>query len=176
MSLAAQARNVHGIVRLLLWLTFSSLFTMSGQTLEIKLIDGRNGRPIQNSCVNVWIGGAQKDALAIPSDKDGIAHLRLTSKDDEVDTQNHWKACGAFGAINPVVKYEDFIEVNVGYVVCEPHGTDFSWLELKKIPTKQLMQTGVVTANACGKFAASPVPGELIIFVRPLNFWEKFKQ
>jgi hypothetical protein len=55
--------------------------------------------------------------------------------------------------------------------VCEPHGTDFSWLELKKIPTKELMQTGVVTANACGKFAASPVPGQLIIFVRPLNLW-----
>jgi hypothetical protein len=176
MSLAAHARNARSIVRLLLLLTICLPFIVSGQTLDIKLIDGRNGRAIPNSCVNVWIGGAQKDALAIPSDKDGVAHLRLTSKDEEVDTQNHWKGCGAFGVINPVVKYEDFVEVNVGYVLCEPHGTDFSWLELKKIPTKQLMQTGVVTANACGKLAASPVPGELIIFVRPLNFWEKFKQ
>ena len=66
--------------------------------------------------------------------------------------------------INPVVKYKDSIKINVGYVVCEPHGTDFSWLEVKNIPTKQLVQGGVVTANTCGKHTASPRPGEVIIF------------
>jgi len=93
-----------------------------------------------------------------------------------MDTQNHWKACGEFGVINPVVKYGDFVEVNVGYVVCEPHGTDFSWLELRKLPTKQLMQRGLVSANTCGKATVSPRPGELIIFVRPLNLWERLRQ
>ena len=78
--------------------------------------------------------------------------------------------------INPVVKYEDFVSVNVSYVVCEPHGTDFSWLEVKKLPTREVMRRGVVTANTCGKPTATPIPGQITIFVRPLNFWERLNQ
>jgi len=176
MSLAAQARNVHGIVRVLLLLTFGSLFTISGQTLEIKLIDGRNGRPIPNTCVNVWVGDERKYPLTIPTDTNGTARVRLTTDPAEVKTDDSWKACGDLGVINPVVQYKDLFKVNVGYVVCEPHGTDFSWLEVKRLPTREVIQRGVVTANTCGKSTASPTPGQVTIFVRPLNFWEKFKQ
>ena len=78
--------------------------------------------------------------------------------------------------ISPVVKYKDFVKVNVGYVICEPHGTDFSWLEVKPFPTEQFIREGFVTANTCGRPMASARPGELVIFVRPLSWWEKLKQ
>jgi hypothetical protein len=64
---------------------------------------------MSNSYVNVWVGTKRKEAMVIPTDKDGIARLRLTDND-------------------------------------------------------------------CGKATASPKPGELIIFVRPLTWWEKLKQ
>lgn len=176
MSLMAHARTVPIMVRLLLLLTFGSVFTLSAQTLEIKLIDGRNGHPIANTCVNVWVGEERKDPLTIPTDTHGTARLRLTNDSAEINTDDSWKACGDFGVINPVVQYKDLFKVNVGYVVCEPHGTDFSWLEVKKLPTREVMQRGVVTANTCGKSNASPTPGHITIFVRPLNFWEKLKQ
>lgn len=38
-----------------------------------------------------------------------------------------------------------------------------------------VLQHGVVTANYCGNTTASPQPGEIIIFVRPLTWWEKLK-
>ncbi len=176
MSLGAHARTVPSMVQVLLLLTFGSVFTMSGQTLEIKLIDGRNGHPMANTCVNVWVGDERKYPLVIPTDTNGIAHISLTTDRAEIKTDDSWKACGDLGVINPVVQYQDLFKVNVGYVVCEPHGTDFSWLEVKKLPTKEVIQRGVVTANTCGKSTASPTPGQVTIFVRPLTFWEKLKQ
>jgi hypothetical protein len=164
-------------MRLFLWVTFSSVSTLlSAQTLEIKLIDGRNGHPMANTCVNVWVGDERKYPLAVPTDKNGAARLQLTESDVEVNTNDGWKGCGEFGVINPVVKYKDFIKVNVGYVVCESHRTDYSWVEVKNIPTKRIVHEGVVSANTCGKPTASPKPGELIIFVRPLSFSEKLNQ
>ena len=176
MSLRAHAWPVPIMVRVLLLLTFSSAFTLSAQTIEVKLIDGRNGHAIANTCVNVWVGEHQKDALAIPTDKDGVASLRLTDIDTEISTQNRWKQCGEFGVTNPVVRFGDSITINAGYVLCQPQGTDYSWLALKKFPTKQILAEGVVTPNTCGKHTASPVPGQVFVFVRPLSFWEKLKQ
>jgi len=174
--LRVQTWPVPIILRLLLLLTFSSAFPLSAQTIEVKLIDGRNGHPIANSCVNVWVGNEQKDALAIPTDNDGVARLRLTDSDAEINTQNRWKQCGAFGVINPVVRFESSVTINAGYVLCQPQGTEYSWLALKNFPTEQILADGVVTPNACGKHTARREPGELIVFVRPLSFWDKFKQ
>jgi hypothetical protein len=165
-------------VMLLLTLLFvgSHGILLYAQTLQIKVIDGRNGRPLANTCVNVWVGNERKDPLAIPTDRNGIARLQLTENDAELNTAHRSKDCGDFGVISPVVKYKDSVKVNVGYVICEPHGTDFSWLEVKPFPTEQFIREGFVTANTCGSPMASARPGELVIFVRPLNWWEKLKQ
>lgn len=176
MSLRISAWPVPIMVRLLLLLTLSSVADLSAQTIEVKLVDGRNGHAIANTCVNVWVGDYQKDALAIPTNKNGVASLRLTDIDSETNTQNRWKQCGEFGVANPVVRFKNLITINAGYVLCQPEGTDYSWLALKNFPTKQILADGVVTPNACGKHTASPVPGQVIVFVRPLNFWEKLKQ
>lgn len=146
------------------------------QTLRIKLVNGRNGRPIANSCINVWVGNAQKEAMAIPTDGDGVATLRLTENDGEVDVHERWKPCGHFGVINPIVKYSDSFRVNAGYVLCQPHKPDYSWLSIEPFSTREVLRSGVVTANLCGEAKASAEPGELTVFVRPLTFWEKMKE
>jgi hypothetical protein len=40
------------------------------QTLEIKLVDGRNGHPMvgASSYVNVWVGTERKAAIVVPTD------------------------------------------------------------------------------------------------------------
>jgi hypothetical protein len=58
--------------------------------------------------------------MAIPTDKDGVAWLRLThSQNAEPNTRNPWKKCGDFGVINPVVKYSEVIGISAGYVLPE---------------------------------------------------------
>jgi hypothetical protein len=42
--------------------------------------------------------------------------------------------------------------------------------------TKEVLQKGIVMPNTCGKAMASPIPGVVVIFVRPLSWWQIFKQ
>jgi hypothetical protein len=53
---------------------------LDAQEIKIKLIDGRNGRPLANTCVNLWVGKDRKEATAIPTDSQGTATLHLTTE------------------------------------------------------------------------------------------------
>jgi hypothetical protein len=149
---------------------------LCAQEIKIKLIDGRNGQPLGNNYVNVWVGHDRKEATAIPVDSNGIATLRLTSENSGVDRSHQWSRCGLFGVIHPVLKYHDDIGLILGYVLCQADSGDYSWLEKHEYATRDLVQTGIVTPNTCGKATAERKPGELIIFARPLTWWERWKE
>lgn len=163
-------------VRVVLFLFVWCWIPLHAQVVKVKLVDGRSGRPVAHGCVNVWVGDQRKAAIVIPTNSDGIASLRLTDRSDEVDIHNRWKGCGDSGVIDPVVLYADSIRINVGYVLCQLHPSPESWLAMTDFPTRQLIRDGIVTPNACGKFVVSQAPGEVAIFVRPLNFWEKLRE
>lgn len=149
---------------------------LHAQTIQIRLLNGKTGRPLVGKCVNVWVGSTQKWAVALPTDKGGVASLTLTRKDSEVDTQHQWKGCGPPGVANPVFRYESTIRINAGFVVCQPHKPDYSWLATMTFSTQRVLKSGIVSPNRCGKATAAPEPGEVILFVRPLTWWEKLKQ
>jgi hypothetical protein len=151
--------------------------SLSAQTLEIRLVDGRNGRPMvgASSYVNVWVGEERKEAIVIPTDGSGVARLLLTSKASEVNiprTQNN----GSLVVNHPIVKYDEFFQINSPYVLCGPGGSNYSWLGLEKFSMKEILEHGYTSANTCGKVTVSPQPSQVILFVRPLTFWEKLKQ
>ena len=149
---------------------------LNAQVVKVKLVDGKSGRPLAHSCVNVWVGTQQKTAMAIPTDDEGIASLQLTNRSDEVDTGNRSKSCGEFGVVNPVVLYADSIRINVGYVLCQAPPLAAPGLTMTDFQTRQLIRDGIVTPNTCGKSTVSLRRGELAIFVRSLSFWERLKQ
>jgi hypothetical protein len=178
---AAFRREKHhrrGILKLLpllfLFLPGMSLFA---QTIEIKLVDGRNGRPMvgASSYVNVWVGGERKEAIAIPTDEKGVARLQLTLNPSEVNIPNS-KNNGSLVVDHPIVKYDESFRINAPYVLCGPGGSNYSWLELKDFTTKEILDHGYASANTCGRATVSPQPGQMILFVRPLMLWEKLKQ
>jgi len=84
--------------------------------------------------------------------------------------------CKGQGVTNPLVKYGDTISVRAGYVLCQPHTPDYSWLAMRDFSTEEVLQRGVATANTCGAATASPKPREVTLFVRPLSWWERMKQ
>ena len=151
--------------------------SLAAQTLEIKLVDGRNGRPMvgTSAYVNVWVGGERKEAISIPTDEKGVARLQLTLNPSEVNIPNS-KNNGSIIVDHPVVKYDESFRINAPYVLCGPRGGGYSWLELKNFSTKEVLDQGYVSANTCGKATVSPQPGQVVLFVRPLTFWEKMKQ
>ena len=151
--------------------------SLSAQTIEIKLVDGRNGHPMvgTSSYVNVWVGGERKEAIAIPTDEKGVARLQLTMNPSEVNIPDS-KNNGSIVVDHPIVKYAESFRINAPYVLCGAGGRSYSWLELKNFSTKEVLDHGYASSNTCGKAAASPQPGQVILFVRPLTFWEKMKQ
>ena len=151
--------------------------SLAAQTLEIKLVDGRNGRPMvgTSAYVNVWVGGERKEAIAIPTDDNGVARLQLTLNPNEENipiSTGH----GTIVENHPVVKYAESFRINAPYVLCGTEEGNRSWLDLKNFNTKEILDHGYASANACGKVKATPQPGQVILFVRPLTFWEKMKQ
>jgi hypothetical protein len=114
--------------------------------------------------------------LETQTDTNGIIRLRLTDEGTKIDAQSQQLVCGLQGVINSIMKYGDTISIRAGYASCQPHTPDYSWLAMTDFTTKQVVQQGIVTTNSCGKATASPKPGEVILFVRPLTLWEKLKQ
>jgi len=151
---------------------------LSAQTIEIGLVDGRNGRPITGaaSYVNVWVGTERKEAIVISTDVNGVARLQLTLNTGKINIPNPSKDRGSIVVANPVVKYDESLRLNVPYALCVSGGSSYSWLMSEHFPTKQILQHGYVSPNTCGKATASPKPGQVILFVRPLTWREKLKQ
>lgn len=169
-------------LQVLVLLTLCRLGTiLHAQTLEIKLVNGRNGHPIGSTCLYVWVGDRSNPnagpLLDTETDKDGFAVLTLADGHaGEIKNPTQQLVCGLPGVVKPTVKYGDTIRVRAGYVLCQPHAPDYSWLAATDFSTKEVLQHGIVTGNNCGKAVASLKPGQLIMFVRPLSWWEKMKQ
>jgi hypothetical protein len=151
--------------------------SLSAQTIEIKLVDGRNGHPMvgPSSYVNIWVGEQRKEAIAIPTDENGIARLQLTLTPSAVNIPNS-KNKGTVVVDHPVVKYDESFRINAPYVFCGQEKRSYSWLELKNFSTKEVLDHGYASTNTCGKITVSSQPGRVVLFVRPLTFWEKMKQ
>lgn len=151
--------------------------SLVAQTLEIKLVDGRNGRPMvgASSYVNVWVGTQRKQAIAIPADEKGIARIQLTLNPAEVNIPSS-KDSGSIVVEHPVVMYDESFRINAPYALCASRESNYSWLRLEKLPTKEVLSRGYVSPNTCGKSTDSPSPGQVILFVRPLTWREKLKQ
>jgi hypothetical protein len=165
------------MVALLAPLSFaSSGKALRAQTIEIKLVYGKTGHPVAGACVGVRTNDTRM-SVTIKTDKDGVARLRLTYKDNEVDLSNNLKLrCGGDGAINPVLKYDDTLKTgptfdnpSCAFPESMPHAR---WKEID-FSTKEVLQHGVISANTCGKVTTLPQPGQVILFVRPRNFHEK---
>lgn len=151
--------------------------SLSAQTLEITLVDGRNGHPMvgTSSYVNVWVGTERKEAIAIPTDGKGVARLQLTLNASEVNIPNP-KNSGSIVVDHPIVKYDESFRINVPYVLCESGGSNYSWLASEHFSTKEILHHGYASPNACGKVTVSPRPGQVVLFVRPLTWREKLEQ
>ena len=134
-------------------IVFSMLAAVSvhAQTLRLRIVDGRNGRPIPNEQPQVtWIGHQNASPVQIQTNTDGIAKLDLPS-----------------GKI-------DYVRIDANlYYDCRKISKDMS-------PTtysvREALRAGIVAINTCGKLEIDPGPGEIILFVRPLHRWERLKR
>lgn len=147
---------------------------LHGQDIRIRVLDGRNGRPVINECVNVWVGSARGPSVLIPTDKNGTALIHLAAIGVKGAADRHAPACNGMGATDPTLTYSDTIAITSDYyILCQAHPPDSPALTFS---VKKVLQSGDATANHCGKIEGSPKPGELIFFVRPPRWWESMRR
>lgn len=136
------------------WLSKAQTESVSKRVdIAVRVLDGRNGRPIPNQRVLVFVGASSEAA------KSHAEHTDLTTDKDGV------------GTLTVYPNQTQWIQVWVdGRALCYPDPNQSSF----RVDT--IMSTGIVTWNKCGGVLKEPVPGHLIIFARPAGFIEKMRR
>lgn len=162
----------HGVQRFMkrLLCSIAALFALTNaagqaQTLTVRLLYGRSGKPVANTYVNVWVGDQRKSAVPVSIDSNGYGVLSLTDGEAAARVQA--------GSIHlTMFPHAPEVRLQVGFALCQTTQQKYSWLQITPYSTDEWNRTGIVTANTCGKALAKPQPGVLTIFVRPLTFRE----
>jgi hypothetical protein len=154
------------------------------QDIHIQVVNARNGKPITDECLNISFGKWHGAELLAPTNRGGIVELHIKNRQVTADaTSPH--ACNGQAILGPKFFTNDVESISVMgdiYVACQEYGNRVSGqpppLPTDVIPTyriSKIVEMGVAAANTCGKFKAEAKPGELILFVRRISFWEKLK-
>lgn len=116
--------------------------------IVIRLLNAKNGHPLSDASVNVWLGNNY--SLLVPDSKDEIS-VDATGADPRTMR------------VMPNMRLD--CRSSNGH---SPPGD--------KIPYSldEIISKGIVGANVCGKAKASPTPGVLILFFRPMTFYERW--
>jgi hypothetical protein len=171
----------------LVWMLIVFAQVLHAQEIHIRVLNGRNGKPITNECLNVFLGSWHGGDLVAPTDRDGVVVLHFENNQATAEAASPHD-CNETAVLGPkaVPKGMDAITVSGDlYVACQEHGKIIPGEPatpnlLKEVmpsyPIKKILESGVSTANTCGKFRTVAKPGELIFFARPRTFSERMRE
>jgi len=154
-------RTIGSLLFVWLFALGAALHAQDTKTITLKVFDGRTGHPVMPTGFQVpadHLKAIHNDWVT-PND-DGTAELTIPSDAHEISIH---------------LAYDASMEI---YVNCDAQKNTFGdvWY---LVP--QIMSEGMVMANGCGhtkvneKYKTSALPGELILFVREKNWFEKGK-
>jgi hypothetical protein len=160
--------------------------SVSGQEIRIRVVDARNGKAINDECLNISFGSWHGGDLFAPTNSDGIVVLHLKNNFLTADARSV-RDCHGLAVVGPkpLPNGVDTLALATDgeYFDCQewakvvPAGTPKENLNrAPSYPIKKILETGVVASNSCGKFRAEAKPGELILFLRPATLWEKMRR
>ena len=149
------------------------------QEIRIRVLNGRNGKPIMNECLNVWTGTGRGAHMVAATDKDGVAALRVADTKILAETVCQGWPDQASGL-------SDVERITISgdrYIACQEYGkivpgeppTD-PLTTMPSYPIKKILESGITSANTCGKLRIEAKPSELVFFVRPRSFWERMRE
>jgi hypothetical protein len=132
--------------------TFAVLFFCIhgvAQTITIRMLNGRSGKPMRDKTINVEFQGSSGNAV-ITVDKQGIGHLVIPP------------GATAVSFIGTTKKGKDSNQP--AYTVCGPDG--------QFIPVQDILDHGIVPQNACSiTLQLTAKPGELLYLIEPLPWY-----
>ena len=127
--------------------------SLEAQTLTIRLLNGKSGRPMSNKNVTLewspeyitWEGSV------VYFGKDGIGKVEVHSGAEYITMMT-----------GPKIGKEPY---RIAFINCNTSLTE-------RIQIAQVMKNGYVPGNACSKQSAVPQPGEIVFWAMPLPWWQ----
>lgn len=139
------------IVRVIAILLATWVSPAEAGQITIKVINGHNGKPLKGTTVDVWFGRkASPPPTQVRTTNEGNASLLVPESVETIVIAG--QRVGDCRAGNP----KSYIEGNVYRI-------------------QDILRTGVVAQNKCGKARNQPTHGVLVFYVRPLHWWEKMR-
>jgi hypothetical protein len=117
--------------------------------IHIRIINGKNSRPIKNETLRVWTTRNHVDADLWPTDATGSVLLKVDGAAQIALDENLNASCRTLPANQQASQ--------LLYSVAE------------------ILNKGISTDNTCGNVRVTAKPGELILFERPFTLMEKVK-
>jgi hypothetical protein len=117
--------------------------------IHIRIVNGKNGRPIKAETLRVWTTRNHVDADLWPTDATGSILLKVEGNAQIALDENLNASCRTLPA-----NQQSF---QLLYSVAE------------------ILNKGISTDNSCGNVRVTAKPGELILFERPFTLMEKVK-
>jgi hypothetical protein len=121
-------------------------------------LDSKTGQPITTSEIEVRFR-----ASPTPTQMAGIAPIYVRSGVTEMALP--------LGASDLTVYARDGVW---GYVNCDSVKDRKPYSE-HRYPTSEIVASGIAAPNGCSGRRVVAQPGEFVFFVRPMTFWEKFR-
>ena len=123
-------------------------------TIHIRLINGKTGQPIADKEIflerNKTHLMSHAEEHDIKTDASGLAEANVAKNGD---------------ILNPIV---------VDYKSCTPRTKrEDDTGRSERFLVTQILSTGIVAQNTCGKATQPPTPGELTLYFRTMNVFEK---
>ncbi len=97
----------------------------------------------------------------------------VLSNDANVSPGRKTSACFGQATVDSVLRYGNSVDITPNRdkaTDCRPPTNKWG-IRVYSYPVKLIVRRGIVGANTCGKAAASPKPGEVILFVKPVHWW-----
>lgn len=121
----------------------------SEATITLRLINGKNGKPIKDESPNVWVGTKLLEPVRV--DSSGEIKISIDPTGSTISFfGNYYRDCRYREGSGNVIQVKDL-----------------------KYPASEIVAKGIVTENFCGEYVATPTPGVLVIYLRPMTFSEK---
>ena len=117
--------------------------------IHIRIVNGKNGRPIKAETLRVWTTRNHVDADLWPTDATGSVLLKVDGNAQIALDENLNASCRTLPA-----NQQSF---QLLYSVAE------------------ILNKGISAENTCGTIRVTAKPGELILFERPFTLMEKVK-
>jgi hypothetical protein len=117
--------------------------------IHIRIINGKNGRPIKNETLRVWTTRNHIDADLWPTDANGSVLLKVDG--------------------NAQIAVDANLYANCRTLPQNQQPSEFLY------SVAEVLNKGISTENTCGTVRVAAKPGELILFERPFTLLEKVK-